>query len=56
MDCTFETGWCNFFHDDTANFEWERINTASDSFNTGPGFGKSETQKQKNFLYLYLFS
>jgi hypothetical protein len=49
IDCTFENGWCNFFHDDTANFEWERTNTGSMSLNTGPGFG---IKKEKSiFLY-----
>lgn len=40
IDCTFEEGWCNFFQDKTADFEWERTNTASPSSNTGPGFGR----------------
>ncbi|CAF0847412.1 unnamed protein product, partial [Rotaria sordida] len=38
VDCTFEQGWCNFFHDDAANFKWERTNTGTVSSNTGPGF------------------
>ena len=42
MDCTFEEGWCNYFHDPTGDFEWERTNTATPSSNTGPGFGMLE--------------
>ncbi|CAF1593620.1 unnamed protein product, partial [Adineta ricciae] len=38
IDCTFENGWCNFFHDPRADFEWERTNTATSTSNTGPGF------------------
>ncbi|UJR31098.1 hypothetical protein I4U23_018606, partial [Adineta vaga] len=38
IDCTFEHGWCNFFHDESADFEWERSNTATITSNTGPGF------------------
>ncbi|CAF4185562.1 unnamed protein product, partial [Rotaria sp. Silwood2] len=38
IDCTFEQGWCNFFHDDAADFQWARTNKATSSSNTGPGF------------------
>ncbi len=51
MDCTFDHDWCNFFHDDTANFEWERTNTATTSGNTGPGFGKIELCSYMNRLF-----
>jgi hypothetical protein len=51
IDCTFENGWCNFFQDESADFEWERTNTASVSSNTGPGFG-IKTKKTLFFSYL----
>ncbi|CAF4949732.1 unnamed protein product, partial [Rotaria magnacalcarata] len=38
IDCTFEQGFCNFFQDDSADFEWERASTATSSSGTGPGF------------------
>ncbi|CAF4860692.1 unnamed protein product, partial [Rotaria magnacalcarata] len=33
-----EQGFCNFFQDDSADFEWERASTATSSSGTGPGF------------------
>ncbi len=48
IDCTFEHGWCNFFHDDTANFQWERTNIATESSNTGPGFGMFQKKRILN--------
>ncbi|CAF3694948.1 unnamed protein product, partial [Didymodactylos carnosus] len=38
IDCTFEHDWCNYFHDDTAEFKWDRTNHTTDSAETGPGF------------------
>lgn len=50
MDCTFEDGWCNYFHDPTGDFEWERTNIATPSSNTGPGFGMFQISSLFSFL------
>lgn len=50
MDCTFEDGWCNYFHDTTGDFEWERTNIATPSSNTGPGFGMFQIPSLFSFL------
>ncbi|CAF1136413.1 unnamed protein product [Didymodactylos carnosus] len=38
IDCTFEHDWCNYFRDDTADFQSDRVNHTTYSAETGPGF------------------
>ncbi|CAF3418653.1 unnamed protein product [Rotaria socialis] len=38
INCTFENGWCNFFQDTTADFQWTRTNIQTSSANAGPDF------------------
>ncbi|CAF3933397.1 unnamed protein product [Rotaria magnacalcarata] len=38
INCTFENGWCNFFQNTTADFQWTRTNIQTSSSNTGPNF------------------
>lgn len=40
LDCTFESGFCEYYQDTTADFLWERENKATPSAQTGPGFDR----------------
>lgn len=46
--CTFDSSFCDWYHDPSASFRWERLNGPTSSTSTGPDRGS------RLFLFIFL--